>query len=66
MVELLCPKCRRPSYTANTQGPWFCPYCGAEIDLGLDKARLLECDAPSYKRVKTIQGGAECETIGKP
>lgn len=41
MIELVCPKCRRPSYTANTQGPWKCPYCGTEIDLGLDKARLL-------------------------
>lgn len=41
MIELLCPKCRRPCYTANTRGPWRCPYCGAEIDLGLDKVRLL-------------------------
>ena len=42
MIELLCPTCRRTHRTANMRGPWECPYCGAEIDLGLDEARLLE------------------------
>jgi len=36
MVEFMCPRCRRVYSSDRPYGRWKCPYCGEEVDLGLD------------------------------
>jgi ribosomal protein L37AE/L43A len=44
-MKFVCSTCSRPSYTANTLGPWFCPYCGAELEAPSGPAEAGKGDA---------------------
>jgi uncharacterized Zn finger protein (UPF0148 family) len=40
MIAKFCPRCKKNSYSAATQGKWVCPYC--DKDLTYVKSRPTE------------------------
>lgn len=51
MCELICPTCKRPSYTAATRASFPCPYCGVrfEVQTMTDVRSCSHCGARMFR-----------------